>query len=111
MLKLLQTTKIKRIFIGRFTPGLRADGTIPRSGEISAIMLLMFLMLLIYRIVDADGDDGEELTDIQTNYIVPVELNSFLCRNSRIMAEFYESRNNIPKAQEYRGYEQEFKVK
>ena len=37
----------------------------------------------------------------QTRHIIPVELNSYLCRNAKIMEKFHTILGNSAKAQEY----------
>ncbi len=42
-----------------------------------------------FRFVDENGNRSSNLLDVKTRHIVPVELNSYLCRNARILSEFY----------------------
>lgn len=44
-----------------------------------------------------DGTNIGDLTDLKTRSIVPVELNSFLCKNAEILAEFYGYKNDTAK--------------
>ncbi|QQP54367.1 Trehalase, partial [Caligus rogercresseyi] len=46
------------------------------------------------------------LADTKTSQIIPVELNSYLCKNSRILSEFYEILGDETKTQEYKEHEQ-----
>ena len=48
-----------------------------------------------------DGTPSLELIDVQTRHIIPVELNSYLCHNAKIMEKFYNILGNKAKAQEY----------
>jgi len=48
-----------------------------------------------------DGSASLYLKDIQTRHIIPVELNSYLCRNAKIMEKFHTILGNSAKAQEY----------
>ena len=40
------------------------------------------------------GQYAEEMRSIRTTSIVPVDLNAFVCMNSRIMANFFEIAGN-----------------
>ena len=42
----------------------------------------------------SESETSENLKDIKTKSIIPVELNSYLCRNARIMSEMYQLLNN-----------------
>eukprot|EP00094_Tigriopus_californicus_P007335 TCALIF_07059-PB protein Name:"Similar to Trehalase (Apis mellifera)" AED:0.31 eAED:0.31 QI:0/0.7/0.81/0.81/0.8/0.81/11/303/598 len=58
--------------------------------------------------VRENGEDSQELSDIATRHIVPVDLNSYLCRGSSVMARLYKRFGNDLKANEYQGYFQSF---
>ena len=47
---------------------------------------------------------SKNLKDIQTKDIIPVELNSYLCRSARIMQEFYSDNDfeDKTKAEKYK---------
>ena len=53
------------------------------------------------RFVGENGEDSQALTDISTRRIVPVELNSYLCRSARAMRDFHEALGNAGKVEEY----------
>ncbi len=61
-----------------------------------------------YRFSKEDGSPSQELTDIRTRHILPVDLNSFLCRNARILSEFYQMLGHSTEASKYDQYVQEF---
>ena len=44
----------------------------------------------------------KNLKDIRTKDILPVELNSYLCRSARIMSDMYERLENKSKANNYK---------
>merc|ERR1719431_708463 len=44
----------------------------------------------------------DELLDVQTGNILPVDLNSFLCRNAEIMEQLFIKVEKPDKAEEYR---------
>jgi len=48
-----------------------------------------------------DGSPSSELIDVQTRHIIPVDLNSYLCKNARILSDFYKILGQDQKAQEY----------
>ncbi len=60
--------------------------------------------------MDENGGESQKLVDINTRRIVPVELNSYLCRNARIMKEFYNILGIANKEEQYEKYENDFKV-
>lgn len=60
--------------------------------------------------VGSDGNVSLDLDDIRARHIVPVELNSYLCRNARVLAKFYEEFGNHEKAEEFRKWEDSFKT-
>ena len=45
--------------------------------------------------------EGEELYSVSTGDILPVDLNSFLCRNAQIIAELYRRLERLDIAQQY----------
>ena len=45
--------------------------------------------------------DKEELLGVQTGNIIPVDLNSFLCRNAEIMEQLFTKVERPEKAREY----------
>ena len=44
---------------------------------------------------------SQDLLDIQTRHIIPVDLNSYLCKNAQILSKFYGLLGQESKAQEY----------
>ena len=48
-----------------------------------------------------NGELTEDLLDISTRDISPVELNSYLCRNARVMSEFHKLLGNDEEAADY----------
>jgi len=48
-----------------------------------------------------DGSPSEDLVDIETRYIIPVDLNSYLCKNARILSNYYKILDQDQKSQEY----------
>lgn len=51
-----------------------------------------------------NGEPSSQLTDINARRVVPVELNSYLCRNARVMAHFHEVLGNADRQGMYEGY-------
>ncbi|XP_038635516.1 trehalase isoform X4 [Scyliorhinus canicula] len=51
--------------------------------------------------IDSNGENNGTLKDTKTKYILPVDLNSVLCRNERILAMFHRELGNSLKAQYY----------
>ncbi|XP_078055341.1 trehalase isoform X2 [Mustelus asterias] len=51
--------------------------------------------------IDSSGENNGTLKDTHTKYILPVDLNSVLCRNERILALFHKQLGNSRKAQYY----------
>lgn len=51
---------------------------------------------------DSTGSNEGSLNDIITKQIVPVDLNAYLCMNSRLLSEFYSLLGNDEKATYYR---------
>ena len=47
------------------------------------------------------SQDGPELLSVSTGDILPVDLNSFLCRNAQIIAELYRRLERLDIAQKY----------
>lgn len=58
--------------------------------------------------MDENGEVSQELTDIATRHIVPVDLNAYLCRSSSVLSKLYKKFGNDLKATEYQGYFQSF---
>ena len=54
-----------------------------------------------FRFFKEDGSPSSELIDVQTRHIIPVDLNSYLCKNARILSDFYKILGQDQKAQEY----------
>ncbi|XP_062894807.1 trehalase isoform X1 [Mobula hypostoma] len=52
--------------------------------------------------IDSNGENNGTLKNTKTRQIVPVDLNSILCRNERILALFHEKLGNFSKAQFYK---------
>lgn len=57
-----------------------------------------------------DGSSSQDLKDVQTRHIIPVELNSYLCRNAKIMQNFHKMIGNDKKAQDYANIYENFKL-
>ncbi|XP_069750778.1 trehalase [Narcine bancroftii] len=51
--------------------------------------------------IDSSGENNGMLKDTKTRHIIPVDLNSILCKNERIMALFHKQLGNSAKAQFY----------
>ncbi|KAL2721876.1 trehalase-like [Vespula maculifrons] len=51
--------------------------------------------------IGPEGKESNSLIDINTKNIIPVDLNSFLQRNARILIEFHTELNNIKKIPYY----------
>lgn len=56
-----------------------------------------------------DGTPSTELLDIKTRHIIPVDLNSYLCKNAQIMSKFYNLLGQQQKANEYQEKVESFK--
>lgn len=54
------------------------------------------------------GNVTKDLKDIKTREISPVELNSYLCKNARILSEFFTLLGNEDKAAKYKGHSEDF---
>ncbi|XP_072094258.1 trehalase isoform X2 [Mobula birostris] len=52
--------------------------------------------------IDSNGENNGTLKNTKTRQIIPVDLNSILCRNERILALFHEKLGNFSKAQFYK---------
>eukprot|EP00095_Tigriopus_kingsejongensis_P003748 maker-scaffold911_size81771-snap-gene-0.16 protein:Tk03748 transcript:maker-scaffold911_size81771-snap-gene-0.16-mRNA-1 annotation:"hypothetical protein DAPPUDRAFT_314347" len=59
--------------------------------------------------VSEDGGESQELIDIATRHIVPVDLNSYLCRSSRILSDLFKRFGNDLKATEYQDHFKAFR--
>jgi len=55
-------------------------------------------MSSLIRFVSADGGISKNLEDIQTKNIIPVELNSYMCKSARIMTDLYKKLGDNEKA-------------
>ena len=55
-----------------------------------------------------DGSPSQELTDIVTRHIIPVDLNSYLCKNAHILSNFYHILGQEQKSNEYKGIFDDF---
>ncbi|XP_067910253.1 trehalase isoform X2 [Heterodontus francisci] len=51
--------------------------------------------------IDPSGENSGTLKDTKTKHILPVDLNSFLCKNERILASFHKKLGNSVKAKYY----------
>ncbi|XP_051895879.1 trehalase [Pristis pectinata] len=51
--------------------------------------------------IDSNGENNGTLKDTKTRHIIPVDLNSILCRNEQILALFHKQLGNFAKAQFY----------
>ena len=56
------------------------------------------------RFISADGGISKNLEDIHTKDIIPVELNSYMCRSARIMSEMYKKLGNKDKANTFQAW-------
>lgn len=58
------------------------------------------------------GDKGEvtlHLKDIKARHIIPVELNAYLCKNARVLKEFYKNEEDTEKEEKYAKHEESFR--
>jgi len=55
----------------------------------------------MHRFFNKNGSPSEELVDVQTRHIIPVDLNSYLCKNARILSNYYKMLGQEEKSQEY----------
>ena len=64
----------------------------------------MHQKFIFTRFTSTNGGMSKNLKDIQTKDIIPVELNSYLCRSARIMQEFYSDNDfeDKTKAEKYK---------
>ena len=60
-------------------------------------------------VTNQERSSEDELLDVQTGNILPVDLNSFLCRNAEIMQQLFIKVENFEKAEEYKKLRDEFK--
>lgn len=60
-------------------------------------------------VTNQERSSEDELLDVQTGNILPVDLNSFLCRNAEIMQQLFIKVENFEKAEEYKKLREEFK--
>ncbi len=72
--------------------------------------MIMSSIESVVRFMDETGGESQNILDINTRRVVPVELNSYLCRNARVMKQFYEILGKADKQEEYEQYEKDFKV-
>ncbi len=61
-----------------------------------------------FRFSKEDGSPSQNLTDIRTRHILPVDLNSYLCKNARILSDFYEMLGQSTMAAKYERYLSDF---
>ena len=59
---------------------------------------------LFCRFIGPGGGRSDRLKDIHTKNLIPVELNSYLCRSARIMSSFYEKLGKPQIAESYRNW-------
>ena len=64
--------------------------------------------LLLFRFISQNGGISSHLKDIHTSDIIPVELNSFLCHNARVLSKFYSLLIRHEKAQQYKDWGNSF---
>ena len=57
-----------------------------------------------------DGDMTLNLKDNKARHIIPVELNSYLCRNARVLSEFYKDFGEDGKSEKYSGWMDNFRT-
>jgi len=50
------------------------------------------------------------LVDIETENIIPVDLNSFLCRDAFLLAEFYKKLGDLEKSEYYKAVAEEWQA-
>ena len=56
---------------------------------------------ILRRFFKEDGSPSEDLVDVKTRHIIPVDLNSYLCKNARILSNYYKILDQDQKSQEY----------
>ena len=59
------------------------------------------LLYMLRRFFKEDGSPSEDLVDVKTRHIIPVDLNSYLCKNARILSNYYKILDQDQKSQEY----------
>jgi alpha,alpha-trehalase len=67
---------------------------------------ILFLLPLhcAKRFFKEDGSPSEDLLDIKTRHIIPVDLNSYLCKNAATMAKFHKMLGHTDAAKKYEEY-------
>ena len=50
-----------------------------------------------------------DLKDIKARHIIPVELNAYLCKNARVLKEFYKNEEDTEKEEKYAKHEESFR--
>ena len=73
---------------------------VQKVAEIQIFVLICHLYIL-RRFFKEDGSPSEDLVDIETRHIIPVDLNSYLCKNARILSNYYKILDQDQKSQEY----------
>ena len=58
---------------------------------------------------DSIRTEKEELLDIRTGDFIPVDLNSFLCRNAEILEDLFSEMENLDMKETYRKRKEEMK--
>ena len=58
----------------------------------------------------SDNREGDELLSVSTGDILPVDLNSFLCKNAQIIAELYRRLERLDIAQQYQDIRENLKT-
>ena len=61
-----------------------------------------------FRLISHAGYISTDLKDIRTSNIIPVELNSILCRNAKILSELYLILGRHEKAQQFQDWSKSF---
>lgn len=67
----------------------------------AAFHFLTCHLYILRRFFKEDGSPSEDLVDIETRHIIPVDLNSYLCKNARILSNYYKILDQDQKSQEY----------
>ena len=79
------------------------DGTVQDIKFICFVeIVLQISNFLFCRFIGPDGGRSDRLKDIHAKNLIPVELNSYLCRSARIMSYFYEKLERPQNAELYR---------
>ena len=67
----------------------------------AAFHFLICHLYILRRFFKEDGSPSEDLVDVRTRHIIPVDLNSYLCKNARILSNYYKILDQDQKSQEY----------